>query len=192
MLVPGGSRKFLGIGRCSQGRRRERSLTSAAREVGGGIGWLFKIRTSLGVWKGRSQPMKPAMLVLQFGQAQAVLQTKRDLQSPQINPLAKSVPDRNQVCNFLRWQFYSSVPASGTRPNHRPTTVVAKFGLSPSFLFTRDVLTWAISILRIVFSAEPGCGRVMVGNDEEEENLTETQFAGWQGKGGKGSQLGDR
>jgi len=32
----------------------------------------------------------------------------------------------------------------------------------------------------------------MVGNDEEEENLTETQFAGWQGKGGKGSQLGDR
>lgn len=32
----------------------------------------------------------------------------------------------------------------------------------------------------------------MLGNDEEEENLTETQFAGWQGKGGKGSQLGDR
>lgn len=78
MLVAGRSRKFLGVGRGSKGRGGERGLATAAREVGRGIGGFVAVqKTGLAVLL--AQAMKPAMLVLEFGQAQPILQTQRDL-----------------------------------------------------------------------------------------------------------------
>lgn len=79
MLVAGRSRELLGIGRGFEGRRGQRGLTAAAREVGRGIGRLVAVKeTGPGV-ELTTQSMKPAMLIFQFGQAQSVLETERDL-----------------------------------------------------------------------------------------------------------------
>lgn len=67
MLVAGRSREFLGIGRGLEGRRGQRCLAAAAREVGRGIGRLVAVKeTGLGV-ELTAQTMKPPMLIFQFG-----------------------------------------------------------------------------------------------------------------------------
>lgn len=79
MFITGGSREFLGVGRGPEGRRGERSLAAAARELGGGIGWLVIVESRLALLLVRVQAMQSTMLVLEFCEAQSILQTERNL-----------------------------------------------------------------------------------------------------------------
>ena len=74
MLVAGRSGELLGIGRGSEGRGGERSFTATAREGRGGVGGLVAIRKTRLAILGCIQPMQTTMLVLEFGEAETILQ----------------------------------------------------------------------------------------------------------------------
>lgn len=79
MFVAGRSREFLGVGGGPERRGGKGSLAATARELGGRIGWLVILQSRLGLLLVRVQAMQSTMLVLEFCEAQSILQTKRNL-----------------------------------------------------------------------------------------------------------------
>ena len=79
MFIAGGSRKLLGVGGGPEGRGGEGGLAAAAREFGGGIGRLV-VEGSLALLLVQVQAMQTTMLILEFGEAQSILQTKGNLE----------------------------------------------------------------------------------------------------------------
>jgi hypothetical protein len=114
--------------------------------------------------------MQSTMLVLEFGKTQSILQTERNLWV--------GSPGSAHITSQNIWNYSEAVIAS--------IQVLASCISRVQSQFFWDSLTWAISILRMAFSADPGCDKIIMTEPFKEKQGTQKDVWKLSVEGSKG------